>query len=227
MHIFAFCIYGTAPKYCKGLLKNLQLITTTFPEFETWIAVGDDVPDAYRSAYLSFPRVRLFPLPFHDGRLMSQRFFFIDDPDVDCMIVRDADSRITPRDLWCIRRFLETSSKEGYRIFTIRDHRYHGREIMGGQWGMYKIQDLSLRRAYEQFQSIYTDLAGYNSDQEFLKRYLYTPYRALCVAYTSGHIFPDEHAEPISVERNGPHDFCGNVIEYNEKGEEYYGFIFW
>jgi len=94
MRIFAFCIYGTSPKYCKGLLKNLELITTTFPEFETWIAVGDDVPDAYRSAYLSFPRVRLFPLPFHDGRLMTQRFFFIDDPDVDCMIVRDADSQI-------------------------------------------------------------------------------------------------------------------------------------
>jgi hypothetical protein len=227
MHIFSFCIYGSAPKYCKGLLKNLEYITTAFPTFETWIAMGDDVPDVYRTAYQSFSRVRLIPFDCHDGRLMSYRFFFIDEPEVECMLVRDADSRITPRDEWCIHRFLNRSSANSPSLFTIRDHRYHGREMMGGQWGIFKIPDFHCRTEYARFQTEFASLAAYDSDQQFLRRHLYTPYKHLFVAYTSMHRFPDEHAEPIAIERTSPYDFCGNVINYNEKGEEYYEFTVW
>jgi hypothetical protein len=227
MHIFSFCIYGSSPKYCKGLLKNIEYIATAFPEFETWIAVGDDVPESYTTAYQSFPRVRLFHYPFHDGRLMTYRFFFIDGPEVECMLVRDADSRITPRDEWCIRRFLDRTGTNAARIFSIRDHCYHGREIMGGQWGIFKISGLHLEKEYEKFKLSCTDIAAYNSDQEFLRCHLYLPYKHLFVAYTSTHRFPDEQCEPIGIERLGPHDFCGNVINFKENGEEHYEFTFW
>ena len=215
--IFTFCVFGAQPKYCLGMVRNLEYITAHFPEFEVWIDIGADVPSSYKATYASFSRVRLFEHAIADGRLMSYRFFHIDDPAVELMLVRDADSRVGPRDIWCIQQFLASDKK----IFTIRDHIYHGMPIMGGQWGMRKIDGFNMRAAYEVYLTVAEDSASYQSDQTFIARAVYQKFLPHFIAYTSTTILPGECAVPIDCPRQSDTDFCGNVILFAADGTEY------
>ena len=210
VNVFSYCIHGAHDKYCLGLIKNLEQIAIFYPDFETHIAVGNDVPDHYIQKYRAFKNTKLtIHSDITGGRLMSYRFFPIDNPDVDIMMSRDADSRLTERDRWCIDQFLQSD----YTIFTIRDHYYHCTQLMGGQWGMRRIHGFSMQSAYDIFKRSCAHIDGMQNDQDFIREYIYNIYNTQCVAYnTSSHTYPGETALPISIPRKDIYDFCGNVI---------------
>jgi hypothetical protein len=211
VNIFTFCIFGTSPKYCEGLIHNLAQIRDLYPEFETWINVGTDVPAAYIDRYKEFPRVRIFKSS-HTGNIIKiHRYFHIDNPVVDLMFPRDADSRFGPRDMWCIARFMESD----YKIFTIRDHKNHVVTIMGGQWGMRRIQDFSMRAVYRLYCAGLDDAAldEYFVDQKFLHQYVYKPFRAQMIAYVSDNIIEGDAYQVIELPNRDKWDYCGCVYD--------------
>ena len=59
--VFSYCVFGTNPKYCKGMIRNLEQISELFPEYETWIYLGNDVPQEYIDQYKTFNNVKLIP----------------------------------------------------------------------------------------------------------------------------------------------------------------------
>lgn len=220
MSAFTFCIYGSNPKYCEGLIRNLETIQATYPDFKVIISAGSDVPESYIAKYKSFSNVSLTQYKITGHRLMCYRFFAIDDDSVHTMFVRDADSRIGHRDKWCINRFISDSK---HKIFTIRDHPEHGTQILGGQWGMKKIPGFSMKALYGLFlKSFNGNLDSYQVDQIFLRELIYKPFKTHFVAYVSNCAFPGEDIEPIAVEKKDKYDFCGNVIDYDSTGREYY-----
>lgn len=209
VNVFSYCIYGSQDKYCLGLIKNLEQIAISYPDFETHIAVGNDVPDHYIQKYKEFNNTKLtIHSDITGGRLMSYRFFPLDDPGVEVMMSRDADSRLTERDRWCIDQFLQSD----YKIFTIRDHKNHGTQLMGGQWGMRRIHGFSMQTAYDIFKRSYAQIDRVQNDQDFIRGYIYNVYKTQCVAYTSCYTYPGETAKPIAIPRKDIYDFCGNVI---------------
>jgi hypothetical protein len=219
-HVFSYCIYGSSSKYCRGMIKNLEQIEKLFPLFETWIHLGNDVPAEYIEEYKKFKNVKLIQHNETGGRLMSYRFFSIDDSSVAVMIIRDGDSRFHDRDIWCTRAFMTSS----FNAFTIRDHPYHGRKIMGGQWGMRRIPGIDVQKSYEDFKSKYDNLDKYRSDQDFIDICVYDNQETRLAAFSSGIRFNKETTIPIGVPRKTPHDFCGNVVLFDNEGNEYYEF---
>jgi hypothetical protein len=218
--IFSFCIYGSNPKYCKGLVENLKTIASDFPDFHTWIVAGNNVPQSYLHTYLTFPNVHLTHVDLSGHQLMAHRFFPIDDPTVDIMFVRDADSRIDHRDIWCIKQFMASNI---HKIMTIRDHPHHVFPLMGGQWAMRKIDGLSIKRIYNRFTKIYeNDINGFGADQDFLYFALYRKYRnSLFIAYIGNKFLQlsnDENYILIDLPHKDKYDFCGNVYDYDEAG---------
>lgn len=213
--VFSFCIYGEKRTYLEGLLRNLEFIGTRYPSFEKHVYVGCDISEDFVRMCEAFPSTHAHRLGFTGGRLMSSRFLAIDLPGVDMMLVRDADSRITERDCWCIDDFIGSQ----FGLFTIRDHKFHSREVMGGLWGMRRIQGFSMHAAYADYAATTVDLERYQSDQDFLRNHVYRPFRKNFLAYTSTWAFPGENARRIGVPRKDVHDFCGNVIIVDELGE--------
>lgn len=129
--VFSFCLYGSKDKYVKGLLKNIELISAEFPDFEIWVYIGDDVP------YLpTYSNVKYIHTDVKGHENMFYRFFPIDDDDVEVAIVRDADSRVYSRDVRFIREFLESDKK----FHNIKDHinHFHCGKILAGMWGIKK-----------------------------------------------------------------------------------------
>ena len=62
MKVFTFCIYGSNPKYCEGLVRNLETIQKEFPDFHTWIIAGNDVPQSYMDKYNTFSNVNIITI---------------------------------------------------------------------------------------------------------------------------------------------------------------------
>jgi hypothetical protein len=213
--VFSFCIYGAKPIYCEGMVRNLEAIAIHYPTFETHIYTGNDVPEGYLRRYASFPLTTIHRLPFTGGRLTFHRFLAIDLPGVDLMIVRDADSRMTDRDRWCIDDFIDS----GWQIYCVRDHKYHTREIMAGLWGMRRIPGFSMGKAFNEFAPGYHDIDAYQADQDFLRNVIYRKFKGVTLAYSPNWSYPGENHRMITLERKDGYDFCGNVILV-EDGEE-------
>jgi hypothetical protein len=213
--VFSFCIYGAKPIYCEGMVRNLETIAIHYPTFETHIFAGNDVPEEYLRRYESFPLTTIHLLPFTGGRLTFNRFLAIDLPGVQLMIVRDADSRLTDRDRWCLDDFIASA----WQIYCVRDHKYHTREVMAGLWGMRRIPGFTMGKAYSEFAPVCHDIDAYQADQDFLRNVVYRKFKAVTLAYSPNWAFPGENHRLISLARKDAYDFCGNVILV-EKGVE-------
>jgi len=218
MNVFSYCVYGSRPKYVEGLVKNLEQIAEHYPEFQTRVLVGNDVPAAYVARYAEFPNVKLTHCGTTGGRLTTLRFFPIDDPEVSCMIVRDADSRITERDRECIQRFLESD----FTVYTIRDHHYHNCPLMSGQWGVKRTAahpEFRFEAAYHELKDrLPGGLDYYGNDEYFTRHYIYPTFGSHMLAFSSIPYVAGglETVAEIRTPRADDTDFCGNVFEFRQ-----------
>lgn len=179
MYTFSFCLYGEYnPKYYGGLVENLKLINKYFPGWFTNVYVGSDVPDSYIETILKFDGVRIRKVNATGPILMMHRFLAIDEPDVDAMIVRDADSRIHYRDRWAIKEFIVSN----YYAHAVRDHGYHIVPMLGGLWGMKKHE--SLPRLTKLVEPYLGTRWMFGMDQEFLARDVYPLLQHVMLVHT-------------------------------------------
>jgi len=222
---FSFCIYGHHQKYCQGLVHNLNIIQNDFPECFVYIYVsGKDVPQHYIDTYQSYPFVLLKKNTENEPNMIDRFFVLDDDPSIDIMIVRDADSRIHSRDQWCIQHFISSS----YIAHTIRDHGAHRHPIMGGLWGLKRDYQTLTKNSLRDLYSIYyqlrkNDVQKYHFDMDFLRTYVYPLLLPSLIIYLSQpflHMSQKENIYyiPFPIEDS---DFCGQVIDFDEKNEEF------
>jgi hypothetical protein len=178
-----------------------------------FIYVGNDVPEEYIIKYNSFNFVRLIYTNRIGHDNMINRFFVIDDPGVNIAIVRDADSRLHERDLWCIHHFVDSS----YLFHTTRDHPYHKTLIMGGLWGIKKgCLQTSIKELYNTYNLKNDVINQHYHDQHFLKDIIYPLVWQNIIVYVYHENMKLEENEnilkiPFKVEN---HTFCGYVIDW-------------
>lgn len=183
VNAFSFCIYnGYNPLYYTGLLENLELIRKYFPDFYIYVYVGNDVPDWFVIELRVRPNVILRFTHETGPRNMIHRFFAIDEPEVDIMFVRDADSRVHWKDRWAIREFLHTPDA---KVHIIRDNPEHATAIMGGLWGMRKIDGINVQRLYEEYKQTDPRGHGMGFDQDFLIDVIYPRTTSLLLIHSS------------------------------------------
>lgn len=211
MKAFSFSLYGPPrAKYYTGLLENIELIQKHFSDWKIFIYTGNDVPSDFVGRLQNTPQCIVIPCPTSGAAMMMPRFYTIDYPEVEVMMVRDADSRIHERDRWTIREFLR--SPKTFHI--IRDHPHHNIQIVGGFWGMKKgALDKPMKQLAEEFtKTNQTFVYGY--DQEFLRQMVYPRLNKKNVLVHTSIPYPlDEEVVVIPFPIQN-HDFIGQVIDY-------------
>lgn len=217
VNAFSFCIYGREqPKYHTGLLENIQLASVHFPDWQVVVYVGSETPATYIRTLEVLPNVRVRLTGIVGHRNSLYRFFAIDEPGVDLMMVRDADSRIHWKDRWAIHRFLES----GKTAHIIRDHQDHSTAILAGLWGLRKgvlprpIRDMVAEWVPEHAGSgDAADPLGFGIDQNFLKLVLYPQITSdALVHYSFNCLYAGEHAEKFPFEWTDAL-YCGQRVE--------------
>lgn len=180
MKVFSFCLYGNNPIYTIGAIENLKIINTLFPDWKTIVSYANNVDPIIISELRDNGAILIekdYKLSFTG---MFWRFLPISFDDVEVMVSRDCDSRVSERDVACLEEFLSSS----YDYNIIRDHPIgHYWRINGGMWATKKTEyivkiDSYVESYLRKFQNIIgTDSALNDSirnhDQIFLSEVIY------------------------------------------------------
>lgn len=173
--VISFCIYGDKYKYTIGLIKNIEIINSKYPEWKIHIYYFD-IPEYIFDILKKQKNCIFFPCK-HKGYKWEGMFwrFYPIESDVDIMLSRDADSRITDREMNLVEKWIKSDKT----FHIIRDHMGHRIEILGGTWGCkvrqfnerYKIKPIDeyLKFYYSKFQKN----VERQPDQYFLKENIY------------------------------------------------------
>ena len=202
MKVFSFCLYGTEDNYYLGLRENIKIIREYFPEFEIYVYKGVCTPEWQFDSSINVIETGL-----EGGSNMFLRYSPISFSDVG--FVRDADSRITERDRWCINEFL--SSDKEYHV--IRDHYWHRSFISGGMFGWKSSINVKIEPSLN---------FNYGDDEKYMNNLLYPLIKDKLLVHTNIFAYKDEHFQPITIDRKDLTDFVGNVIWNNNPKFSYW-----
>lgn len=191
-------------------MENLDLIRRYFPEWRVFVYVGADITEERISSILAYPQVVLRKTGKVGQSNMIDRFFAIDEPGVDVMFVRDADSRIHWKDRWAIQQFL----MEDYLLHIIRDHKEHTSPVLGGLWGLRKVSGFSLRQAYEIYTEDTTLGHRWAHDQNFLADVIYPKFISQSLVHFSFNRFFKGEKNLIAFPFEWSNEvYCGRIEE--------------
>jgi hypothetical protein len=162
--LITFCLYGQQPKYTYGMISNVEIAKTIFPDWICRIYYGNTVPNDVINILKTYSNVELVLMDEGPENIfpMMWRFLGIDDDDVEIMISRDADARLSYREKVCVDIFMESD----YLLHSIRDNLSHN-DIMGGMWGIKKNDRVIMKELSKDWKGHY-----YDSDQKFLREKL-------------------------------------------------------
>jgi hypothetical protein len=139
LKVISYSLYGSNKKYLIGMLENLKINKSKLPEWETVIYYSEDIPNMYIEMYKKYnPTLIKCTKTEYKWEGMFWRFKLFNNNNIDIFLSRDADSRITDREIKFINEFI--NSDKTFHI--IRDHPGHGIEILGGTFGV-KVKEFN------------------------------------------------------------------------------------
>ena len=174
--VISFCLYGELDLYCLGLIENIDLINEIYNDWKIYVYYAN-IPEKILNILKSKENTYLFKCN-HNGynwEGMFWRFYPIEDENIDIFLSRDADSRITKREMKFVNEWI--NSKKTFHI--IRDNPMHKIEILGGTFGVKvkefkKISNLEKIDNYIlKFYKKFNKNIDRQPDQKFLKGYIW------------------------------------------------------
>ena len=181
--VFSFCLYGPPnPRYYPvPMLQNIYLIGTHFPDWKVYIYTSPDVDGEFLRQVVQYSNVVLRPTGNFGIINMISRFFAIDEPDVEIMFVRDADSHVHWKDRWAINEFVNSP----YLAHTIRDNPVHAIPMLGGLWGLKRKANVPVLMCFEHYNIEQKNANDIGKDQTFLNFYIWPRVKHTLLVHTS------------------------------------------
>ena len=154
MRLISYSLYGDAPLYCRGAVKNAELAKEVYPGWVLRFYCGPEVPADVRcrlreldcqvvmQSHSAFGR-RIAAPPVLTGAAESPprfasrcgmfwRLLPAGDPALEYVLFRDCDSRLNVRERAAVDDYIAS----GKTCHVMRDHPAHTMRIMGGMWGI-------------------------------------------------------------------------------------------
>jgi hypothetical protein len=226
--VVSFALWGNHPMYFYGAIKNVLQSRQHYRGWEIRFYVPKNLykNDSFRLALSALGvSVNEFPLSKKGYDYLYYRLYPVFDPEVKRVVFRDCDSRITEREMNCIREW--TASK--YPVHSIRDHRMHTAPLMGGMWGCWTEPLLELIPDFEEalfkrMESIRNGVAEdsvrlgrmHYSDQVWLRDFVWPKVKEHTIAHDNWKRFTGVEL-PIKEPMKSKWDFIGQAYTIEEK----------
>ena len=206
--IISFSLYGWDYKYFAGAICNAELAKIIYPDWICRFYCGETVPEQIINQLKEFENVEVVHMLENTKySYMMWRFLPIDDNDVEVMLSRDADSRLSHREKSCVDEFLKSD-----KLFhSIQDHGLHD-NVMGGMWGMKKNDRINMTELVENW----TGGLEYFSDQWFMRNTIKPIFSDSLLTHCSAHLnnFPVEKTNHFCVGEVFPSDNYGQPFNH-------------
>ena len=176
--VISFSLYGSIPMYTEGAIQNAVIAQELFPDWICRFYVGSGVDGQTMMKLENMKNTQIFKCgnDVENALAMFWRFYTVYDKDVDVMISRDVDSRLSVREKEAIDDWLE--SDKSFHI--MRDHPYHDAPILGGMWGtkntdyMRDLFQSTIQETLKEFRRIPSnELREKGYDQHYLWNVIY------------------------------------------------------
>jgi len=175
----SFSVFGREPLYRQGMLQNLLKAREFYPHYDVLVYVDNTVEDFYRRL-LTHHGAKVIESN-RESDTIFHRFFPMTHQEYDRVLVRDADSRITSREVTAVEEWI----KSGKGFHVMRDHPHHVSPIMAGMWGGGGGSLPGLPEAADSFRQN----GNYGEDEDFLRRFIWPKIKKDCLihdAFSSG-----------------------------------------
>lgn len=208
LRVISFSLWGNNPKYTVGAIKNAELAKSIYPGWTTFFYTAVSVPPQIKNALKNLG-AHVIEMDYPgDWTSTFWRFEPISYQNVEIMISRDTDSRLSEREKAAVDDWISSPCL----FHVMRDHPAHSVPILAGMWGAKKpiLGDMQhLIKAYSN-----ADSKVKQSDQIFLRDVVWPR-----VSYTT--LTHDEFfsKQPFPSLRIGG-DFVGQVFDENDNYDE-------
>ena len=214
MNAIAFSLFGSAPIYLHGALRNAELAPGLYPGWRVVVYCAKDVPRAEQMKLSKLGADVRGPVEGIPNE-MFWRFAVADDTSFERFIVRDCDSRLSRREAQAVKEWVES----GLDWHSMRDHPHHWLPLGGGLWGgktgVLKPGMTALIKASGLAKRPYKRGDGYSLDQTFLSRFVWPLAKRSCLQHDSCNrqTYPEARDFP-----NGESErFVGEVFDAEDK----------
>jgi len=205
--IISFSLWGDDNKYTIGAIKNAQLLNSIFPGWIARFYCGTSVPENIIKELKGYSNVEVVIMS-EEGNWngMFWRFFPASELDVDVMISRDTDSRLNEREKSAVDEWL--ASDKDFHI--MRDHPWHGTQILGGMWG---VRNGLLKDMKDMIEK-YSKGNFWQVDQNFLKEKIYPLVRDK--SFVHDEFFNYEHWKRNFPQKRNGQQFVGEAFSFDD-----------
>lgn len=170
-NIISFSLFGGNSKYCEPAVLNALEQPHVYPHWTCRFYLDGSVPavtvrrlvDAGAEVVRVDEETARWPGPMW-------RFLALDDPRVDRVLFRDADSVISEREAQAVDQWLHSDK----HFHAMRDSGTHTELLLAGLWGAVRGSLPSVRELMRRFMARPPESAHF-ADQHFLRQYVW-PY---------------------------------------------------
>ncbi len=205
--IISFSLWGNNKKYTIGMIKNVELALSIYKDWIVRIYCGKSTPNDIIETLKKYTNTEIV-LMNEIGNLngMFWRFKPAFEDDVDIMISRDADSRLSFREKSAVDEWI--NSNKDFHI--MRDHPWHAIAILGGMWGVKNKLLLKLKNEFEK----YPKGNFWQVDQNFLKEKIYPFVKDKSFVHDEFFNY-ESWSKPFPKKRENQ-EFVGESFDYND-----------
>ncbi len=190
MKYVSFSLYGALEVYLCGILENARVAQNLLPDWQVAVFFGKSVPFGTISKLTELGVLCLPENGQESAGAMMWRYQVDKLPAAEAVIFRDADSRITAREVEMIGLWSDSQLS----MHIIRDHPWHVMPIMGGMWGLRGADNL--RKLGEMVRNADRENYEYGSDQIFLAQTVYPEFSKSALAHDAFYRFDKKTDRP-------------------------------
>lgn len=188
----AFSLYGSDLRYSVGAIKNAIIAEQILDdEYELVFFIGQSVPAWVVSTLRLFPNVQIIQTDAPEDHTAKLWRFLACELDYDIVAFRDADARLSLRELHAHEEFLDS----GLDAHIMKDHPIgHNYPINAGMFTVRSALFKDIRALMES-----ADISSYyTQDQDFLRNMIYPRIQFSCFIHDE---FYDTDVEGKSIRK--------------------------
>jgi hypothetical protein len=173
----SFSLYGSDLRYCVGAIKNAIIAQQIFDEeYDLIFFVGQSVPSWVISTLRLFPNVQIIQTDAPEDHTAKLWRFLACELDYDFVAFRDADARLSLRELKAHEEFIES----GLDAHIMKDHPIgHNYPINAGMFTVRSALFKDIRTLIESVEI----KDYYTQDQDFLRNLIYPRIQFSCFVH--------------------------------------------
>ena len=218
-NIIAYSLFGHLPRYCETAVINIDLAKDIYPEFRCRFYVDDSVPE-HVQCRLKQKGAQVVQVSAEQAQFsgLFWRFWVMDDPSVNCFLIRDADSLVSYRERAAVDEWLAS----GKWFHCMHDFYSHTELILAGMWGGFNGVFTHIGQQIQAYVATGKYLSERVMDQHFLRYCIWPTLAQSVLIHDSQNFDPHALAFPSYTSFTDVEDLAKFHVGMNEGSSQVY-----